>query len=183
MIKNRNIRKALPFALEGICFLALLFADLASKSFVFSMLEGKGSFEVFPGILTFYRVMNTGASFGMFDGQSALLISISILAVLLLIALLIIFPKTHKLFRYALIFVASGALGNAVDRIAFDYVRDFIDYTMLKTWFGIDFAVGNIADIILCVGVVMLIVYIFYLFQKDSDKRNFCPLWKLIKLK
>ena len=64
--------------------------------------------------------------------------------------------------------ILGGAIGNLYDRIFLGYVRDFIDYTFLDTFFGIDFAIGNIADIYLCVGVLVMIVYVIFVFKEDD---------------
>ena len=90
------------------------------------------------------------------------------IAIVGIIALLVIRPNTPKNLRIGAIMIAAGALGNLVDRLAFGYVRDFIDYVFLDTFFGIDFAIGNVADLFLLMGVIMLIVYIIFEF-KDED--------------
>ena len=51
--------------------------------------------------------------------------------------------------------VASGAVGNLIDRIALGYVRDFIDLEF------INFYIFNFADCAICVGAGLLILYAF----------------------
>ena len=58
----------------------------------------------------------------------------------------------------------GGIIGNLVDRIKFGYVRDFI---YLKF---IDFAVFNVADMCICVGTVLIAVYILFLHNKVKGK-------------
>ena len=111
---------------------------------------------------------NYGASFGVFSGQTTLLSAITGIGIALVLVVLIVRPKAPKILRYSLIMIFAGGLGNLVDRIAFGYVRDFIDYTFLETFFGIDFAIGNIADIFVMIAMGMLIVYMIFGY-KEGD--------------
>ena len=80
--------------------------------------------------------------------------------------------KKSFILKYALILTAAGTIGNYIDRLAFGYVIDFLSFT----FFGYDFAIFNLADVFLCVGVFALIVYYFFLdedavfkFKKSDD--------------
>ena len=55
--------------------------------------------------------------------------------------------------KWALCFIAGGAIGNFIDRAAFGYVRDFI---LLEF---IEFPVFNIADCFVCIGAGLYILY------------------------
>ena len=62
-------------------------------------------------------------------------------------------------------FIIGGALGNLVDRIMLSYVRDFIYLDFFPT-----FPVFNIADSFLCIGAVMMAIYILFLSGAKSEK-------------
>jgi signal peptidase II len=155
---------------ELILLIALLAADIGSKYIVADALAAAGgSKAVIPDILTFVYAENTGASFGIFSGHPVLLSAVAIAASAGLLVFLIVFRKTHRVMRISLILIIAGALGNVYDRLALGYVRDFIQYTFLKTWFDYDFAICNIADVYLTVGAILLIIYVLFIY-KDKAK-------------
>lgn len=165
-----KIKRYKAYIIEALLFIALLAVDLISKPVAFAFLEKHGgSYVVYEGIYELIEVHNDGASFGIFGGKTAGLIAVTAIAMVALVALLIWRPKSPKLFRYGVIAIVAGGVGNLVDRLAFGYVRDFIDYTFLKTFFGIDnFGVGNIADIFVLAGLLCIVVYVFFGY-KEGD--------------
>ena len=69
----------------------------------------------------------------------------------------------HFLENLAVTLFFAGGLGNAIDRIQYKFVVDFID---LK-WF--DFPVFNIADIAVVSGAIAAIVFVLFF---DKEKKN-----------
>ncbi len=119
---------------------------------------------IIPNILSFANVHNEGAAFGILQGARVFFI-IMTLAVILLVTIYIVRTKPQsKLERWALCFMAGGAVGNFIDRAAFGYVRDFI---MVEF---IDFPVFNIADCFVCIGAGLYILYAFSdIFKKKEE--------------
>lgn len=116
--------------------------------------DGTAIGQVFPPILNFTYVLNTGVSFGLFGGGAGRWI-LSIFSVLVAIALGIWALRSHRgLLLGAIGLIMGGAIGNAIDRIRFGGVVDFIDFsgTGLFPW------IFNIADSGITVGVVLLIL-------------------------
>lgn len=109
--------------------------------------------------------LNTGASFGIFEGKAIYLILFTI-PVVALIVYLIISKKVSKslFFKISLGIVLGGIIGNLVDRIALGGVRDFI---YLKS---IDFAIFNFADIFINIGAFMLVGYFIYEMVREIKK-------------
>lgn len=164
------LRKYRVYVFEILFAVAAIAVDLVSKAAAFDILEDVpgGSIAVAEGIFSLTMTRNYGASFGVFSGQTTLLSAITGIGIALVLVVLIVRPKAPKILRYSLIMIFAGGLGNLIDRIAFGYVRDFIDYTFLETFFGIDFAIGNIADIFVMIAMGMLIVYMIFGY-KEGD--------------
>lgn len=120
---------------------------------------------IIPNILSFANVHNEGAAFGILQGARVFFI-IMTLAVIVLVTIYIVRTKPNsKLERWALCFMAGGAVGNFIDRAAFGYVRDFI---MVEF---IEFPVFNIADCFVCIGAGLYILYAFSdIFKKKEEK-------------
>lgn len=164
------LRKYRVYVFEILFAVAAIAVDLVSKAAAFDILEDVpgGSVAVAEGIFSLTMTRNYGASFGVFSGKTTLLSAMTGIGIALVLVVLIVRPKAPKILRYSLIMIFAGGLGNLVDRIAFGYVRDFIDYTFLETFFGIDFAIGNIADIFVMIAMGMLIVYMIFGY-KEGD--------------
>ena len=78
-----------------------------------------------------------------------------------ILVLYFIFKKDNsKWLNISLALVASGALGNFIDRLAFKAVRDFIGMNFYFVSF-------NVADIAISVGGVMIVFYFLFL-DKDA---------------
>lgn len=67
-------------------------------------------------------------------------------------------PPHHKLARYALALIFSGAVGNFIDRVRLGYVIDWIDIHWRILGWQYYFPNFNIADSAITVGVVLLMV-------------------------
>ena len=99
------------------------------------------------------RVHNTGAAFGLFQGQSfplTIVASVGV-AALLLYALFFYhrFPfLDNRLGKLALGLVLGGTVGNLIDRVYLGYVTDFIAVSIWPAF--------NIADSAIVVGISIL---------------------------
>lgn len=157
----------------GFCGL-LVGIDLFSKGVIMPFLtEQGGRYTLVDGVLEFRYAENHGASFGIFSGDTVFLLVLTILTAIILIGALVYLSDKPKFLRYGLLTILGGAIGNIMDRAVLGYVRDFIDYTFLETWFGIDFAIGNIADIFCLVGLLIVIVYIFFGYKENDLQSRF----------
>jgi signal peptidase II len=151
-MKEENVRGKFLLFLVFIIFTFII--DQISKLFAL-FIESPISLKIFSLRL----VRNTGAAFGIFSENAAILGVVSI-AVAIAIGLFVYYKKPTFVFPYALI--VGGALGNGFDRLFRGAVIDFID---LGWW-----PVFNIADSAIIIGVSLLILSEF------SDKKTTKPL-------
>lgn len=146
--------------------------DLWSKALAVSYLKGQPAMHVITDWLHFTYTENGGAVFGMGQGRRALFIVVSIGAVGFL-GYLYALSGTKRLYQMLLGMLMAGVLGNFYDRLRYGYVRDMI--YALPGFFWPDWIarhlpsdmtqggvfpwIFNVADMLLCVGVFLMIVY------------------------
>lgn len=163
---------------EVVVFGVLLAADLVSKHFIMPYLEAHGNVVLIDKVLTLTPAYNEGAGFSMLSGKTGVLIALTVVGLVAILAITVYAHikldtrrKSTRFLMVVLMMMLSGGLGNLIDRIKFGYVRDFIDYTVIQTLFHRSFAICNVADIWLTVGMVLLLVYVIF-FMKDADKKE-----------
>ena len=162
MWKSLNLARVIEILLV-IIFLVLI--DQCMKIFI-SKIMLNNSFEdmqLLP-FLNIVFVRNTGVSFGMFSEWGILgryFFSIFSIVVGCFLILLAVFSD-KKVFRISLGLISSGALGNAIDRVYFGGVIDFIDFFI----YNFHWPAFNFADIFITIGVILL------LFDNIFNKKN-----------
>lgn len=140
----------------------VLVADLVTKHFLFKI----EYFNLIPNFISISgNVQNTGAAWGMFSGKTFGLVAASLVMICALFTFNHFVKDKNTFYCISFGFVIGGAVGNLVDRVAFNYVRDFIFLDFWPT-----FPVFNIADSFLCVGAVMLAIFILFMQGKKHDK-------------
>lgn len=134
-----------------VCALAVIGFDQLTKFLIYET----AARSIIGDVLWFQSTLNTGVAFSMFEGKSWLFICISALASLVLIYLILSkkFLMKHS-YKICLGLILGGTVGNLIDRIAFNGVRDFI---YLKF---INFAIFNIADAVIVVSVILFCLFI-----------------------
>lgn len=100
---------------------------------------------------------NTGAAFSFLSdagGMQRWLFSLIAVVASVWIVWLLRKHQAEKLFALALALILGGALGNLIDRIAYGYVVDFLDFHAA----GYHFAAFNVADAAITLGAGLLIL-------------------------
>lgn len=117
-----------------------------------------------PGVMKLFYVENRGAAFGMGEGSGWLFVLMALAVTVFVAIYLLRAPSLSKVEVIGLGMVVGGGIGNAIDRILFGYVVDF-----LATEF-IDFPVFNVADIGITCGVV--IAFTGFMFLSPANKAD-----------
>jgi signal peptidase II len=135
--------------------LAVVALDQASKWLVLRALPPE-TVEV-TGFFNLVLVCNTGVSFGLLPGESALKAWILSGFALAVAAGLLIWVRTKDsvLLMAGCGLVVGGALGNVVDRLRLGCVIDFVDLHAA----GWHWPAFNLADSAITVGVAVLLVH------------------------
>lgn len=132
---------------------AIVFAiDQVTKHQILASFQIGESRMVIAHLLKLTFEQNTHGAFGLFGGNTALLIA---LAVAVLVVFWLSFrDSAHKslVVRIAFGMIVGGAIGNVADRIHYKYVVDFIDF------YGIWPFIFNVADACITSGVILLML-------------------------
>ncbi len=170
-----------PAALSRFFLVCLtgLALDLWSKAYAFTHLalpEDPAStlprtVQFIPHWIHFTLTKNHGAVFGLGQGQKPLFLAVSVIAIIFL-SYLFATSKRQRIYQFILGMLLAGVLGNMYDRIVFGYVRDMIHSLPGWKWPGawqlgtypgpgreVFPYIFNVADILLCVGVALMIGY------------------------
>lgn len=147
--------------------LALLL-DQATKTWVINNLVYGQSIQPIPALAPFFQLtytQNRGAAFGFLSqlGDIFLVIAVAVVA-----AMLFFYPRIPAGAwgtRIAFGMVIAGALGNALDRIQYGFVVDFIHYQIP----GVISNVSNLADHAIVIGMITLLIQTW---RSDAEKKR-----------
>lgn len=163
-MKTSSKSKVLGFFLDILFFILLVILDQITKNLAVVYLKDKPAYVIWDGVFELHYLENSGAAFGMLQNQKILFVSIAAVILVIIGYVLIKLPRNrHFVFLEALlVLIASGAVGNMIDRVQFNYVVDFFYFKL------IDFPIFNVADIYVSVSCVLLAILVIF-FYKDED--------------
>lgn len=128
--------------------------------------------EVIPGYWDYQYTRNPGAAFSFLaDADSSFrkpfFIGVSALAVVIIFWILVGVKLRQQLLIWSLSLVCSGAIGNLIDRVRFEYVIDFIvwKYTDAYRW-----PTFNLADAFICIGVGLMVIEMIRDWKTSRDE-------------
>lgn len=163
-MKTSSKSKGLFILLDVLFFVLLVILDQITKNLAVVYLKDKPAYVIWDGVFELHYLENRGAAFGMLQNQKFLFVAIA--AVILAIICYVLFKlprnKHYAMLEILLVLIASGAVGNMIDRVQFNYVVDFFYFKL------IDFPIFNVADIYVSVSCVLLAILVIF-FYKDED--------------
>jgi len=133
--------------------IATILIDQITKIAAASSLSS-GSITMIPGFFRFTYAENSGAAWSMLEGKMWFFYIITVIALIAMVMFYRNQADSDELIKVSLVLMMAGTIGNFIDRLCFQHVRDFLDFTI----FGYDFPIFNVADIALCIGVFLIIV-------------------------
>lgn len=156
--------KKLLLVIDLLFLFLLIFIDQLTKYFAIIKLKEQPPISIIPGVLEFNYLENRGAAFGMLQDQKVLFIFVAIIILSVIFYILWKTPEDKKYVRLhiLLVLIASGAIGNMIDRIKLDYVVDFI-YIVL-----INFPIFNVADIYVTVATLFLVLLLLFVYKEED---------------
>ncbi|MDC0050282.1 signal peptidase II [Verrucomicrobia bacterium] len=135
----------------------VLVADQLTKQLIIRALSGSETKVVIEGFLRFVNWQNTGAAWSMFQGSSLPLAALSVVAMIALIRYRHHFETHTPTGKLAFGLLIGGIIGNLIDRVAYQYVIDFVRFYLIRSdGTEMGYPAFNIADMGICIGVGLL---------------------------
>lgn len=142
----------------------LIVGDQGLKFYVTNNIAPMSVHDFIPGLLSITHITNTGAAWSMLEGKMLFFYLVTIIAVVVLVYLFVKADKKDYLYRFSLIFLLSGTIGNAIDRFTRHFVVDMFNLDF------INFPIFNLADTYITIGVILIIVSL--IIQTAGEKNN-----------
>jgi signal peptidase II len=166
MIQQHAMRK-FHFLIAALVVLV----DRTSKWLVAQNIGLHDSLAVVPGFFRLTHVENRGAAFGLFsdspsEWKVAVLILFSLIALVVVSALLWKNSHAMSVTGVGLALIMGGALGNLWDRLLAGHVVDFLDFSVG----GYHWPAFNVADSAIVMGALLLVTEI--LFSKPAEEKK-----------
>ena len=145
----------------AMIIVGVIFLDQITKWLTVINLDLGESFPLIENVFHFTYVQNRGAAFGILKDQRWVFLIISTVAIVAMFIMLWKSRKDSKLLCIAISMIIGGGIGHMIDRCLLGYVIDFLDFTL------INFAVFNVADSFVCIGVGLFILELIFEMKKE----------------
>ncbi len=137
--------------------------DQISKFIIQKYFELGQSMPIFENIFHLTYIHNYGAAFSFFQNKTIFLILVQLILITLISFFMITMRKrSHRIMLISMSLIIAGGAGNLIDRIAYGYVVDFFDFRV--------FPIFNIADISVCTGCGLLLIFLFFIEPRLEKK-------------
>lgn len=153
-----ELLRRMPIVISAV----ILLLDQISKFIALSILVPGQSVPLIGNFVRFSLVMNEGAAFGLFAGFSGILLVTNIIVVIALLLIIFLRPSDDVIFNVSAGLLLGGSAGNAIDRLRFGAVVDFLDIGWWPAF--------NVADASLVVGIGLLVGYLLGIFRQSNER-------------
>ena len=133
--------------------LIIILIDQITKFLIKTSFQLKQSIPLIKNIFHLTYIRNFGAGFGILQQQKWILVFISIIVIGVIFYYLDKIKDKEKFLQIIVGLVLGGTIGNLIDRLAYGFVVDFLDF---RIW-----PVFNFADSFVTIGVIGLIIYLW----------------------
>lgn len=167
----KSRKKSIWNLVSFFVFACLTSLDQISKYIIETHYEMNTRNEFIKGFVDIFYCHNTGAAWSILEGKMWLFYMITVILMAVIIYVFVKLPASKKYLplRICLVFLSAGAIGNFIDRVRLQYVRDFILFAFKFPIIG-EFPVFNVADIFVTLSVLaLLIILIFVYKEKDYE--------------
>ena len=137
-----------------ISILLLIALDQAVKWYVVKAIPLGGMRTFIPKVVSLTYLKNSGAAFSMLENQQWFFAIITLIAMGAAFVYLYRHIKGSLWLLLGLSLIISGGIGNFIDRVRQGFVVDMFHLDFMN------FAIFNVADIYLTVGVGLLLIYL-----------------------
>ena len=137
-----------------ISILLLILLDQAVKGYVVKEIPLGGMRRFIPKVVSLTYLKNSGAAFSMLENQQWFFTIITLIAMGAAFVYLYRHIKGSIWLLLGLTLIISGGIGNFIDRLRQGFVVDMFHLDFMN------FAIFNVADIYLTVGVGLLLIYL-----------------------
>lgn len=159
----------MSFVIVNLIGIAVLVGiDQALKLWASATLQPIGSMPFIPHFVELRFCLNEGAAFSMLSGKQAFLIAVTGIA-LIAVAYWLFFQcrePSRRWERVAMLLVLAGGIGNLIDRVANGCVVDYLNFLFIQ------FPIFNFADICVCGGVGLYLLYVFFIEGKTQEEKD-----------
>ncbi len=138
--------------------LAVLILDQATKHAIEAFFQYAEVKTIIPNFFDLTLRYNPGAAFSFLadaGGWQRYFFTGLALIVSVVLVFLINKHQTQSRYAVALALILGGALGNAIDRMVFGHVIDFLSFHWNHRWY---YPAFNIADSAICIGAILMVI-------------------------
>ena len=143
---------------------AVLLLDFITKMLVIGNMQLGEKISIIDGVFSLTYIRNKGMAWGLLQNQRWIFIIATVIIVTLMLIYILKNKNAHFTGKLGITLSVAGAFGNLIDRLFYkDGVIDFLCADF------IDFPIFNVADMSVCIGMGILVIYIMFFEQNKKE--------------